>query len=92
MMTITARAMYLKSAEAHLTEAEEVRNEIEARIKRAADAGLTTTVVSVVMNNHMPSDTTRATVRKWLEEAGFTIQGDSELHPGSFHVYWGMPG
>lgn len=91
MMTITARDMYRKSVEAHLSDAEKVRDAIEPIIKRASDAELTSTVVSFVINNHMPSDATRATVIRWLREAGFTVQGDSELHPGSYYVYWSQP-
>lgn len=91
MMTITARDMYRKSVEAHLSDAEKVRDAIEPIIKRASDAELTSTVVSFVINNHMPSDATRATVCKWLKDAGFKVATDPDLHPGSFHVYWSQP-
>ncbi|HGE7051761.1 TPA: hypothetical protein ACGCAJ_004754 [Serratia marcescens] len=89
MMTITAHAMYLKSAEAHLTDAEVVRNAVEARIKRAADAGLTVTTTSLVVDGKVPTDICRATVLEWLDEAGFTVRSDMDMHPGCVEIRWG---
>lgn len=90
MMLITAHQMYITAAKTHLTETEKVRDVIEARITRAAEAGLTNTMVSVVIDNHMPSDETRSQIHKWLEDAGFTVHQSVDHHPGSFDVYWSV--
>lgn len=89
MMTITAHAMYLQAAEAHLTDAEIVRNAVEARIKRAAEAGLTTTTASMIVDGKVPTDICYATVLKWLDEAGFTTRSDTGVQPGCVEIRWG---
>lgn len=90
MMMITAHQMYITAAKSHLTEAEKVRDAIEHRIQRAAEAGLTNTMVSVVIDNHVPSDETRRQINVWLEDAGFTIYESVDHHPGSFDVNWSV--
>lgn len=91
MLTITAHSMYNLATDHHVATAEEVGVEVEARIRKAAEAGLTTTTVTLLHNGSPMEHKARATLIGWLREAGFNIYADPDNPPSEIQVSWGAP-
>ncbi|ECE7577454.1 hypothetical protein CC426_18960 [Salmonella enterica subsp. enterica serovar Newport] len=89
MLTITADEMYKAATDHHTAEAIEVRDEVERLIRRAASAGLTTTTVAMLHNDHPLSDKARAMLIGWIKDAGFEIYSDPDEPPCSLQILWG---